>query len=73
MGMLAAFAVYVSVPLIEQRLPDELGLAHLARELAAGIAVGALVGNDGRAARNRRLCDVRTDGGGPLAGADGLA
>jgi hypothetical protein len=41
MGMLAAFAVYVSVPLIEQRLPDELGLAHLARELAAGIAVGA--------------------------------
>jgi hypothetical protein len=42
MGMLAAFALYVlSVRLIEQRLPDELGLARLAPELAAGIAVGA--------------------------------
>jgi uncharacterized protein len=42
LGVLAAFALYVlSVRLIERRLPDELGLAQLAPELAAGIAVGA--------------------------------
>jgi membrane protease YdiL (CAAX protease family) len=42
LGVLAAFALYLlSVRLIEQRLPDELGLAQLAPELAAGIAVGA--------------------------------
>jgi membrane protease YdiL (CAAX protease family) len=41
LGVLAAFALYVlSVRLIEQRLPDELGLAQLAPELAAGIAAG---------------------------------
>jgi hypothetical protein len=37
LGVLAAFALYVlSVRLIERRLPDELGLAQLAPELAAG-------------------------------------
>jgi len=42
LGVLAAFALYVlSVRLIEQRLPDELAIAQLAPELAAGIAVGA--------------------------------
>jgi membrane protease YdiL (CAAX protease family) len=42
LGVLAAFALYVlSVRLIEQRLPGELGLAQLAPELAAGFAVGA--------------------------------
>jgi uncharacterized protein len=42
LGVLAAFALYVlSVRVIEQRLPGELGLAQLAPELAAGFAVGA--------------------------------
>jgi hypothetical protein len=40
--MLAALALYaLSVRLIEWRTPDELGLAQLAPELAAGIALGA--------------------------------
>jgi uncharacterized protein len=42
LGALAAVALYVlSVRLIERRTPDELGLAQLAPELAAGVALGA--------------------------------
>ena len=42
LGVLAALALYVlSVRLIERRTPDELGLAQLAPELAAGIVAGA--------------------------------
>src|SRR5215472_17347486 len=38
LGVLAALALYVlCVRLIERRTPDELGLAQLAPELAAGI------------------------------------
>jgi membrane protease YdiL (CAAX protease family) len=41
LGVLAALALYVlSVRLIERRTPDELGLAQLAPELAAGIVLG---------------------------------
>src|SRR5262249_12689793 len=41
LGVLAALALYVlSVRLIEWRTPDELGLAQLAPELAAGIVLG---------------------------------
>ena len=40
LGVLAALALYVlSVRLIERRTPDELGLAQLAPELAAGIVL----------------------------------
>jgi len=42
LGVLAAFALYaLSVRLIERRTPDELGLARLGPELAAGVALGA--------------------------------
>ena len=41
LGVLAALALYVlSVRLIERRTPNELGLAQLAPELAAGIVLG---------------------------------
>src|SRR6516162_730022 len=41
LGVLAALALYVlSVRLIERRTPDELRLAQLAPELAAGIVLG---------------------------------
>jgi uncharacterized protein len=41
LGVLAALALYVlSVRLVERRRPDELGLAQLAPELAAGIVLG---------------------------------
>src|SRR5262245_27084801 len=41
LGVLAAVALYVlSVRLIERRTPDELGLAQLAPELAAGLVLG---------------------------------
>ena len=41
LGVLAALALYaLSVRLIERRPPDELGLAQLAPELAAGIVLG---------------------------------
>jgi len=41
LGVLAALALYIlSVRLIERRTPDELGLAQLAPELAAGIVLG---------------------------------
>jgi membrane protease YdiL (CAAX protease family) len=42
LGVLAALALYVlSVLLIERRAPDELRLAKLAPELAAGVVLGA--------------------------------
>ena len=42
LGVLAALALYaLSVHLIERRTPYELGLAQLAPELAAGVALGA--------------------------------
>jgi len=42
LGVLAALALYVlSVRLIERRAPDELGLAQLTPELAAGVVLGA--------------------------------
>ena len=41
LGVLAALALYVlSVHLIERRAPDELGLAQLTPELAAGVVLG---------------------------------
>src|SRR5215468_7819287 len=41
LGVLAALAVYaLSVRLIERRRPDELRIAELAPELAAGVALG---------------------------------
>src|SRR5262249_48173217 len=41
LGVLAALAIYIlSVRLIERRTPNELGLAQLAPELAAGIVLG---------------------------------
>jgi hypothetical protein len=41
LGVLAALALYIlGVRLIERRTPDELGLAQLAPELAAGIVLG---------------------------------
>jgi membrane protease YdiL (CAAX protease family) len=42
LGVLATLALYaLSVRLIERRTPDELGLARLGPELAAGVALGA--------------------------------
>ena len=42
LGVLAALALYIfSVRLIERRMPDELRLAKLAPELAAGVVLGA--------------------------------
>jgi CAAX protease family protein len=42
LGVVAAFALYLlSVRLIERRMPNELGVARLAPELAGGVALGA--------------------------------
>ena len=75
LGVLAALALYVlSVRLIEWRTPDELGLAQLAPELAAGIVLGvALFSAIMVVLLATGARDDRTDGRSPLAGDDGLA
>src|SRR6516225_1737601 len=75
LGVLAALALYVlSVRLIERRTPDELGLAQLAPELAAGIVLGvALYSAIMVVLLATGARDDRTDGRSPLAGDDGLA